>query len=153
MRAAEIMTKEVEIVSPNQTANEAWNRMKLKGFHHLVVVERGIVIGLLSDRDLGGKYGDSLRAGKSVGSVMTPYAVTVTPETPVKRIANVMRGHSIGCVPVMDGDRLAGIVTTTDLLQLIGRGVERPISSTQRRTLHARGRAAQPQIRNVGRNR
>jgi CBS domain-containing protein len=37
-----------------------------------------------------------------------------------------MRGRSIGCVPVVDRDRLVGIVTVSDLLEVLGRGIERP---------------------------
>ena len=45
----------------------------------------------------------------------------------------------IGCLPVLDGDKPVGIVTTTDLLDFIGRGSERPIERSTRWTLRARG--------------
>ena len=41
------------------------------------------------------------------------------------RAANLMRGRTIGCVPVVEGRRLVGIVTASDLLQLLGRGIDR----------------------------
>ena len=45
----------------------------------------------------------------------------------------------IGCVPVLDRDRLVGIVTTTDVLDLVGRGAERPVDQAKRWTLKHRG--------------
>ena len=56
----------------------------------------------------------------------------------VREAANLLRGRSIGCLPVFDGDQLAGIVTTSDLLELIGRGVERPVAESTRWTLGRR---------------
>jgi CBS domain-containing protein len=50
---------------------------------------------------------------------MTPRVVTVKPDTSVHRAVNVMRGHSIGCVIVVDGRRAVGIVTLADLLDHI----------------------------------
>ena len=48
--------------------------------------------------------------------------------------ANLLRGHEIGCLPVLDGKKLVGIVTTTDMLDLIGRGFEHPIRAPKRST-------------------
>jgi CBS domain-containing protein len=50
-----------------------------------------------------------------------------------------MRGRTIGSLPVVEKGRLAGIVTVTDLLDLIGRGVERPVEKGKRWTLKHRG--------------
>jgi acetoin utilization protein AcuB len=88
---------------------------------------------VVSERDLGGRNGSALRAGKSVADLMTPRAVTADPRAPVRQAANLLRGRSIGCLPIVDGDRLVGIVTLTDLLDLIGRGYERPVERTRRR--------------------
>jgi CBS domain-containing protein len=57
---------------------------------------------------------------------MTTAVVTVAPDATIRKIANLMRGRTIGCVPVMDRKRLVGIVTVTDLLEMVGRGLERP---------------------------
>jgi CBS-domain-containing membrane protein len=51
-----------------------------------------------------------------------------------------MRGHSVNCLPVFNGrDRLKGIVTVMDLLELIGRGTERPTKVVDRPVLKDRG--------------
>ena len=46
----------------------------------------------------------------------------MAPEATVRQAANRLRGRGVGCLAVMDDGRLRGIVTTQDLLELIGRG-------------------------------
>jgi CBS domain-containing protein len=76
-----------------------------------------------------------------VEELMTPSPVTVRPETPVRKAANMMRGRSIGSLVVTDDHgHLRGIVTVTDLLELLGRGLERPVVASMRRTLNHRAR-------------
>ncbi|CAN5899249.1 hypothetical protein BH11MYX2_BH11MYX2_11170 [soil metagenome] len=69
---------------------------------------------------------------------MTAHVVVAAPETTIKQAANLLRGRVIGCLPVVDGKTLVGIVTTTDLLELIGRGAERPVLETNRWTMKGR---------------
>ncbi len=138
MRAAEVMTKGVETVPPGMPAADAWELMRRKSIHHLVVVDGSRVIGILSDRDAAGRSGGSVRSKFDVVDLMTSAVVTVAPDATVRKIANVMRGRSIGCVPVVDGKRLLGIVTVSDLLELVGGGVGRP-SHAERHTLNYRG--------------
>jgi acetoin utilization protein AcuB len=138
MRVQDVMTDLVETVPPALDAEEAWNQMRLKRIHHLVVVERGAVVGIVSDRDIGGRQGGSLRKSRTVRDLMSPRVVTVAPTTPVRKAANLMRGRSIGCLVVTQAGRPTGIVTVADLLELIGRGVERPVAETKRWTLKHR---------------
>jgi acetoin utilization protein AcuB len=126
MRVAEVMTKDVQTISPNSAAVDAWELMRRKAIHHLVVMADSRVAGVLSDRDAAGRNGAGVRAQSRVGDLMTTPVVTVDPQTTIRRTANLMRGRTIGCVPVMNGKRLVGIVTVSDLLELLGRGVERP---------------------------
>ena len=137
MRVSELMTKHVQTISSEAGAGDAWELMKRRGIHHLVVMDDSTVAGLLSDRDAGGRSGASLRARSRVGDVMTTPVVTVGPSMTIRQVANLMRGRTIGCVPVVEGKRLVGIVTVSDLLELLGRGVERP-ARPERRGLHHR---------------
>jgi hypothetical protein len=50
-----------------------------------------------------------------------------------------MRGHIIGCLPVIERGKVAGIGTLTDLLDLLGRGVQKPVAMGKRWTLKHRG--------------
>ena len=137
MRVAEVMTQGVQTISPDAAAVDAWELMRRKGIHHLVVTADSRVIGVLSNRDAGGRSGASIRARSHVGDLMTTSVVTVDPATTVRRTANLMRGRTIGCVPVVDGTRLVGIVTISDLLELLGRGIARP-ARPRRHGLHHR---------------
>ena len=139
MRAQDVMTTDVKTVSGTTTADAAWRLMHDHGIHHLVVKDAGEIAGVLSDRDAGGRRGAALRAGHAVSDLMTEDVVTVAPDTPVRKIANLMRGRTIGCVVVADGEhRAVGIVTTSDLLDLLGRGVIRPTPTSKRTPLNYR---------------
>ena len=138
MRVQDVMTEGVQTVSPGTPADDAWNLMRTKGIHHLVVTEGRRVVGVLSDRDAGGLRGPSVRRNRTVGELMTGHVVTVPPTTPVRKVANLMHGRSIGCLVVTDATRIVGIVTVSDLLELLGRGTDRAVVSTTRWTLKHR---------------
>lgn len=136
MRVEEIMKKRVETIAADEPIIAAVERMRQRRIRHLVVMRGKVIAGIVSDRDLG-----ALRPGQAfVEDVMSAPAVSATPETTVRKAANLLRGRSIGCLPVMEknGD-LVGIVTTTDLLERIGRGAERPVTRGKRWTLKGRG--------------
>jgi acetoin utilization protein AcuB len=127
------MTRGVLTVSPETPADTAWERMRLNRVHHLVVTRGSEIVGLISDRDAGGRRGAAVRQGRFVAELMTEKPVTVAPDTPIRKAANLMRGRSVGSLVVTDSrGRLAGIVTVADLLDALGRGVERPVSVAKR---------------------
>ena len=139
MRVQDIMSREVEAVAPSTEASAACERMKRKGIHHLVVLEDGRLVGVISDRDLGSSRARTFRDGKQVADLMTEHVIAVTPESTVRQAANRLRGHSIGCLPVLKEGKLKGILTVSDLLEVLGRGVERPIEHSTPWTLKDRG--------------
>jgi CBS domain-containing protein len=138
VRVQDVMTQGVQTISPATPAEDAWNLMRARRIHHLVVTEGSRVVGVLSDRDVGGRQGAPVRKNHAVGDLMTEHVVTVPPTTTVRKAANLMRGRSIGCLVVADTNRALGIITVADLLELMGRGIERPVASTTRRTLNHR---------------
>src|SRR5439155_1550244 len=105
---------------------DARDQMRLHGIHHLVVLQNGVLAGIITDRDLGGPHASVDLNGRTVGELMTPNIVSATPKTTVREAANLLRGHNIGCLPVMEEGKLKGIVTITDLLDLFGRGTKTP---------------------------
>jgi len=146
IRLRDIMQKKVEGISANDSAEAAWNRMRMRRIRHLVVLDGRRVVGVLSDRDVAGR--GSLRQVEAVGDVMSEPVVSGHPEMTLRQAANRMRGRSIGCLPVMEGDDLVGIVTTTDLLDLVGRGLTRiPVRGRGRKTLATRGPRRKPFVR------
>jgi acetoin utilization protein AcuB len=139
MRVAEIMSTHVRTVGPADSAELAWDRMRLHRIHYLVVVRDAEILGVITDRDLGGRRGPEVREGRSVRDLMTPAVTSASPDTTIREAANVMRGHGAGCLPVVDKGRLVGIVTVWDLMELIGRGATRPVAKPPRWVLRDRG--------------
>ena len=138
MRVQDVMTTGVKTIAPTTAAEDAWNMMRLNRIHHLVVTKANRVVGVLSDRDAGGRRGSAVRVDSSVADLMTAPAVTVEPTTTVRQAANVMRGRSIGCLIVVESGHAIGIVTVSDLLELVGRGLDRGAVTTDRHTLNHR---------------
>lgn len=135
MRLQEIMTTDVVTIDPDETASSAWSRMQRERVRHLVVTEGKRLLGVVSERDLGGRLGGPVRRGRTVRDLMTPQVAVATPETTLRQAANLMRGRLIGSLPVVDGDRVVGIVTATDVLDELGRGSTRPEVRAQRQAM------------------
>jgi CBS domain-containing protein len=138
MRARDVMTRKVLTVAPTTPAAEAARLMRGQRIHHLLVKNGAARAGIVSDRDLGGRFSGTATGERTVASLMTPKVITVDANATVRQIANVMRGRSIGCVVVTEGDRTVGLITISDLLELFGRGSERPVESNRRHTIHHR---------------
>ena len=136
MRIFEVMTKEVETVAPTLIAAEAAERMRQNRIRHLVVKDGRTIVGVLSDREVRGR-GAAQLTQQTVADLMTRSAASIGPRDTVRAAANLMRGRTIGCLPVVERERLIGIVTVTDLLDLLGRGVDRS-TQPERVSLHYR---------------
>jgi acetoin utilization protein AcuB len=134
MRLQEIMTTEVVTIDPDQAASAAWSLMERARIRHLVVTEGRRLLGVLSERDLGGRHGGAVRRGRTVRDLMTPQVATATPATTLRQAANLMRGRLVGCLPVVDAGRVVGIVTATDVLDELGRGSTRPAVRARRQS-------------------
>jgi acetoin utilization protein AcuB len=139
MRVGEVMNTRVRTVGPADSAELAWERMRQHRIHHLVVVRDRDILGVISDRDLGGRNGREVREGRSVRDLMTPAVTTAAPDTTIREAANLMRGRGAGCLPVLEDHTLVGIVTVSDLMELIGRGIERPVARNTRWVMRDRG--------------
>jgi CBS domain-containing protein len=131
MRVRDIMQTRVQTIDQEQNAEAAFSRMRLNRIHHLVVTAGPEIV---AERDLGGKDRQGMRQTLTVQSFMTPYAVKAKPGMTVRQAAALMRGWSIGCLPVVDGQGLVGIVTVSDLLDLVARGEPRRTAPTGTRT-------------------
>ncbi len=132
MRIGEIMSTDVLATTPGASADRIWNQMQLRKIRHFVVMSGSRVVGVISDRDLGGRSGASVRKNHTVGDLMVHDVVSAEPDTTLRQAANLMRGRTIGCLPVLEDGKLVGILTLTDILDQLGRG-----STPQRRTRRA----------------
>jgi acetoin utilization protein AcuB len=127
MLVGQRMQPEVVTVTPGTSVAGASRLLQEHRIRHLPVVERGRLVGIITDRDIRRVLpspATSLEVHEllylldrlTVGEVMTAKVITVTPETPIEEAARLLVDHRIGCLPVLQGDRLAGIITETDLL-------------------------------------
>lgn len=135
MRLQEIMTTDVISIGPDEAADAAWSRMDMNGIRHLLVKDGARLLGVLSERDLGGRNGSVLRSGRTVRELMPPKVVTAKPGTTLRAAANLMRGRLIGCLPIVDDGQVVGIVTATDVLDELGRGSSRPVVQAKRQAM------------------
>ncbi|HSP15136.1 MAG TPA: CBS domain-containing protein [Thermoanaerobaculia bacterium] len=132
MRVREIMKTKVYTVAPTDSVVAAVNRFRTNQIHHLIVARGSKVLGLVTDRDVD-RAVERGANGTAVADVMTSDVVTVTPNTTVREAANKMRGRTIGCLPVVEEQKLVGIITRSDLVDLIGRGAMIPVRKAERR--------------------
>ena len=108
------MSAEVITASPGTTVAEALEVMAANGIRHLPVVDAGRLAGIVTDRDLRQAAADG---GVTVDALMTTPALVVAPHVPVESAAALLSEHRIGCLPVVDGDELVGILTESDVLR------------------------------------
>lgn len=134
------MTQEVVTLEPETTAAEALALCRERRIRHLPVVEGGRLLGLVSDRDLRSAapvLGDPNRTealGRiRAGEVMSRDVVTVSPKDPIENAAREMYERRIGCLPVVDGSGLVGIVTSSDVMRALVRlvGAHEPGSTIE----------------------
>lgn len=132
MLVRDIMSSPVAAIPPETTLADAYRMMREKGIRHLLVFDGERVVGVVTDRDL--RLATSALApspfppGSRIESVMIRDPLTADPSDPVEDAARVMRERKIGCLPVVEGERLVGIITGVDLLDALLRmtGVDKP---------------------------
>jgi CBS domain-containing protein len=129
-------TRNLVSVRPDDDLTVAAQIMRWAGVRHLPVLENGEVIGVLTERDLlrhRAEAGTSDDADLLVRNFMTRPPHTIGPDEDLAAACAMMVARRIGCLPVVDGGKLVGIVTTTDLLgsQLAARMAPPPATITR----------------------
>ncbi|MBM4287104.1 MAG: CBS domain-containing protein [Deltaproteobacteria bacterium] len=129
MKVKEIMVRDVATLDVDDELSLANDIMKLGRIRHMPVVEGRNLVGILSERDLfrsslvealGHEPGETRAVMKAIRikDIMITKVVTTSPEADVKDAVQLMLTHKIGCVPVVQGGELVGLVTETDILLL-----------------------------------
>lgn len=100
-------------------AIDALELMQAKKVRRIPVLEEGRLTGILTLGDLQAVLGyqehSIRRASTLLGDLMTREVRTVSPDDPLERAARVMLDHDVSGLPVMEGDRVAGIITESDI--------------------------------------
>jgi len=145
MKTAEIMSRDVVSIGPDDTVREAIRLMLEHRISGLPVVDAaGKLVGILSEGDLmrRGETGTERQRrpwiefllgpgrlaedyvkthGRRIAAIMTPDVVSIGPDTPVEEAVGLMERRRIKRLPVLDGDRLVGILSRADLMAAVGR--------------------------------
>jgi acetoin utilization protein AcuB len=141
MLVRDIMQAHPVSATPETRLPNLLRLLQRRGFRHVPVVDAGKLVGIVSDRDLKqamasaasmteGRERDRLLDELAAGQVMTRAVTTIGPMFGAEEAARLMATRKISALPVTEGDRLVGIVTETDVLQLFVRamGVLEPSS-------------------------
>lgn len=126
----EKIQKKPVTISPDASFFEARALIHEKGIRHLPVVDKNNhLVGIVTDRDireaapsdatlLSIQELNYLLGKLKVGSIMTPKEklITITPDTIIEEAVQLMHDHKIGCLPIIEGEKLYGIFTETDAL-------------------------------------
>lgn len=116
----DVMSTDLVTVAPTEVARRAYELMRDRRIRHLPVLSSdGRLVGVLSDRDLRPILLSPGLTGATVGELMSESLTTISPDALVEDAASLLVVKKIGCLPVVDGTRLVGIVTETDLLAVL----------------------------------
>lgn len=119
----DIMKKNVISIDSSMTAQDAAKMMDDASIGAVVVLENGIAIGIITERDLARRI---VAKGKplttNVKEVMSSPLIVINPDDTVWEAAQLMKARQIHRVPAVKENRLVGIVTTSDIVRLCSIG-------------------------------
>lgn len=122
MNVREAMAKTISTAAPGDTIGRVAQLMKKEDCGFIPVVDGGRVVGVVTDRDivircLADGHADVL--GETVDHVMTPGAWSIDAGAPIEEAAHEMASHELRRLPVMEDDRLVGILSYGNLEQAL----------------------------------
>ena len=146
------MTKEVVTVEVTDSIGRARRVMAERRINQLPVVDDGKLVGIVTDRDIRDAYPTSLVIDRAreidrfadtytVEEAMSYNLITVRPASPLANAVKLLRRHRIGALPVVEKERLVGIITRSNILDFVssGRSIKSP-PKRKRRKASKRGR-------------
>ena len=127
MKVQDIMVKEVATLDIEDELSLANDIMRLGRIRHLPVMARDQVVGIISERDLfrsslaqalgyGNKDSREVMRTLRIKDVMVKKVITIPPDMELKDAVAIMVERKIGCLPVVQDDKLLGLITETDIL-------------------------------------
>ncbi|HHW90777.1 MAG TPA: CBS domain-containing protein [Clostridiales bacterium] len=120
------MTSNPHIISPDATIAEALELMRKNNVRRLPVVKNGALVGIVTEREIQEVSPSKattlsifelnyLLSKTKVSAVMTKDVITVTPDTLLEEAAVLMRDNRIGALPVVESNKVVGIITETNI--------------------------------------
>jgi acetoin utilization protein AcuB len=139
-----VMSRPAVSVEPSTLLLDAALTLRTAAFRHLPVVEDGRLVGLLTDRDVQrcapsrlipiteDGY-NAVFSGTTVANVMTREPLSVSPDSPLLAAIALMQQSRFGCLPVVQEEKLVGILTRSDLVDTLQRILsgQTPVRNTE----------------------
>jgi acetoin utilization protein AcuB len=125
------MKTDLVTISPDTSVFRARELMDQHGISHLPVTDgKAQLLGIVTDRDLKEAWASPATTLSvheltyvlqklTVANIMTRKVISATPNMTIERAARMMHDHKIGALPVVKNEKLAGIITITDLMEVL----------------------------------
>jgi len=117
MKVAEVMNKSVVTCHPLEKLGVVVNKLDLFHISGMPVVEKGVLVGVISQTDILKALKEGTLGDRTVQEVMTKDVTCVASADLAINVARIMIEKSINRVPVVDNDKLVGIVTRGDIIK------------------------------------
>ncbi len=127
MLVRHFMSRMVHVLPADMTCSDAWSQFVEEGLRRAPVIEEGRIIGMITDRDLLRVLPWNLRQldsereerdlDRPIGDLICRDLISVAPGDHLEAAAELMLQHKIGGLPVVDGNKLVGIITESDLFR------------------------------------
>ena len=117
----DVMTGSVVTTSPQRSVRQVAELMRERNVGSVVLIEDGRPVGIITDRDLAiAVLAEGHDSADEAGGYASAPVITAAPGLDLREAADLMVRHGIRRLPVLDGDRLSGIVTLDDLAARAG---------------------------------
>jgi acetoin utilization protein AcuB len=135
MYVGRIMHKHLVTVPPDTNLRKAKAIIEEKRINHLLVVNKdGNLVGIVSDRDVKQSWASPATALSvhelnyllnqlTVEAIMVKKIITISPGTTIERAAYIMQENRINALPVIESEKLVGIITSTDVMGVLLRSI------------------------------
>jgi acetoin utilization protein AcuB len=126
---ASLMTPRPITTTPEATLTDLWTLMLNRGFHHVPVLAGGQLVGVLSRTDVMRAMGMQdptlvdtgviLDTEHKVADLMTRHVRAIEASVPLRRAVSLFAEGHLHCLPVLDGEKVIGMLTTTDVMRAL----------------------------------
>ena len=129
LRVKDLMSSELDVVSPDAHLHEVLTKMNRAGYRHLPVVANDMLVGIITDRDIrlavnspfvdeeADLTREAILDGVRVEDCMTPDPQCVSSDTPLHEVAELLTLNKFGAMPVVDEGKLVGMISYIDFLK------------------------------------
>ncbi|MEX2457983.1 MAG: CBS domain-containing protein [Actinomycetota bacterium] len=126
MRVSDIMTEAAVTDRADESLGQAAKRMWEQQTGSILLVDGDRLLGILTERDVLRAVAEGLELSTPVSEVMSKDLVTVDPSTTLRDAARIMSDRWIRHLPVIDHDRLVGVVSQRDLAAVLAGALNEP---------------------------